>query len=273
MRGKSKSFIKALLKAFGGGKMKLKFAVIGCGRMGQRRIRTIVNHPDAELACVIDADSDIARKVAREYGCDYYSDVEKGINRADVEYVVICTPNKFHVDIALKALAKGKHVLCEKPLARNPEEAKKMVKASLENGVTLKVSSNLRYFPSVQKAKELLDKSVIGDLLFIRGWIGNSGWQLSKPWFTDHDLIGGGTLLDNGSHLLDIYRWFLGEVEECFGYTSRMYHNIDSSLEDNLAGITSYGDATCSGSWFSSEFSIKDTKWHHFLFCVQTAVL
>lgn len=260
MRGKSKSFIKALLKAFGGGKMKLKFAVIGCGRMGQRRIRTIVNHPDAELACVIDADSDIARKVAREYGCDYYSDVEKGINRADVEYVVICTPNKFHVDIALKALAKGKHVLCEKPLARNPEEAKKMVKASLENGVTLKVSSNLRYFPSVQKAKELLDKSVIGDLLFIRGWIGNSGWQLSKPWFTDHDLIGGGTLLDNGSHLLDIYRWFLGEVEECFGYTSRMYHNIDSSLEDNAFGVFKFMNgkyALIQSSW---------TEWEEYMY-------
>lgn len=213
----------------------IRFGVIGCGRMGMRRIERIVRHPNAALICVADVRGERAKTVGERYGVEYFTDFNEVVNREDVECVVISVPNKFHAPISICAMENGKHVFCEKPMARNPEEAKRMVEASVKNEVCLKVGSNLRYFPSVQKAKELLDNSAIGEILFIRGWIGNSGWQLNNSWFSDIEMAGGGTFLDNGCHLLDIYRWFLGEVEECIGYVSRMYHSID--VEDNGFGI------------------------------------
>lgn len=236
----------------------IRFGVIGCGRMGMRRVERVVRHPNAALICVADVQGEKAKAAGERYGVEYFTDFNKVINRGDVECVVISIPNKFHAPISIRAMENGKHVFCEKPMARNPEEAKRMVEASVKNEVCLKVGSNLRYFPSVQKAKELLDNSAIGEILFIRGWIGNSGWQLNNSWFSDIEIAGGGTFLDNGCHLLDICRWFLGEVEECIGYVSRMYHSID--VEDNGFGIFKFRNgkyAFVQSSW---------TEWADYMY-------
>jgi predicted dehydrogenase len=214
---------------------KLNFAVVGCGRMGLRRISTIRSHPKAELRCVEDYDPGIAKKVAEEVGCDWCSGWQNAVSRPDVDCVTVSVPNKFHRDVAVAALEAGKHVFCEKPLARNPDEAVAMVEATQRSGSFLKVGSNLRYFPSVLKAKELLDDSKIGKTLFARGWIGHSGWNLGT-WYSDPEIIGGGTLLDNGCHLLDLYRWFLGEVESCVGFASTTLQ-LAGPLEDNAMAI------------------------------------
>lgn len=211
------------------------FAVVGCGRMGERRARTVQEHPQTSLVAVSDVDAQKAKNVAEQHDCDASTDVEATVRRDDVSHVFICTPNKFHLPITRSAARAGTNVICEKPLARTPDEAKEMVNLAVDNDVHLKVSSNLRYFPSVQKAKELFDDNVIGDLYHARGWIGNDGWQLEKGWFGDEELIGGGTLLDNGSHLLDIYRWILGEAEECVGFTDTLEHDIP--IEDTALGL------------------------------------
>ncbi len=199
--------------------------------MGLRRIGLIKGHPQAELRCIEDYNDVIARKVGEEVGCEYCSGWEGVVSRPDVDCVVVSVPNKFHRDIVIAALEAGKHVFCEKPLARNPIEAQEIVKAAERSRRFLKVGSNLRYFPSVLKAKELLDSGEIGEVLFARGWIGHSGWQIGS-WYSDAEIIGGGTLLDNGCHLLDLYRWFLGEVESCIGFVSTSLWPI-SPLEDN----------------------------------------
>lgn len=236
---------------------KLRFAAIGCGRMGLRRIRTILDHPDTELMCVADSDNDIARQVARDVGRESITIVE-AVSRADVDCVVASVPNRFHPSTAVPALDNGKHVWCEKPLARNPQEAMEIVTAAIRNRRFLKIGSNLRYFPNVLKAKDLLDGSAIGDVLFARGWIGNAGWQLDS-WYSDPEMIGGGTFLDNGSHLLDIYRWFLGEPAECTGYVSTACWPI-GSLEDNAMGIYKFAGGTLASlhsSW---------TEWNEYMY-------
>lgn len=215
---------------------KTGFAVIGCGRMGRRRAKTVREHPDAELICVSDVEEKVSRKLAEEQKCDYYDDFEKAIMRKEVDCVIVCVPNKYHLLVARRVLEEGKHVFCEKPLARTPEEAIALVEAASKNGVFLKTGSNLRYFPSVQKARELLDQKALGELLFLRGWIGNSGDHLKNSWFREPELSGGGTFLDNGCHLLDLTRWFLGEVVECKGSVATMYWDIEP-LEDNGFGI------------------------------------
>ena len=229
---------------------KLRFAVIGCGRMGLRRINLIRNHPLAELRYVEDSNDEVAKKVSRQVGCQYFSGWEKLLKCPDVDCVVVSVPNKFHHDVCIAALRTGKHVFCEKPLARNPVEAQEIVEELQRSQGSLKVGSNLRYFPSVLKAKELLDEDRIGKILFARGWIGHSGWQVGT-WYSDPEMIGGGTLLDNGCHLLDLYRWFLGEVESCIGFVSTTLWPI-APLEDNAMAMFRFAEgkiAFLQSSW------------------------
>ena len=136
---------------------KLRFATVGCGRMGLRRMKSIIDHPQTELVCVADSDDDRARQVARDLKTEY-AIIQDALSRSDLDCVVISVPNKFHPETVVPALENGKHVWCEKPLARNPEEGLQMVKAAISSGSFLKTGSNLRYFPSVQKARSCLTR-------------------------------------------------------------------------------------------------------------------
>jgi predicted dehydrogenase len=198
-------------------------------------MQTIVNHPQTELVCVVDVNEQEARAAADKYGCAYYLCYEEILLREDIDCVIVSVPNKWHKEIVVAALDSKKHVFCEKPLARNPQEAQAMVDAAIRNGVTLKTGSNLRFFPSVLKAKQLLDEKAIGELLFLRSWIGHEGWVQGK-WFTQPEIVGGGAFLDNGCHVLDIVRWFLGEVKSCVGMIRTNLWPVEP-LEDNGFGI------------------------------------
>ena len=212
---------------------KLRAMVIGCGNMGTKRIKSLAQSREAELVFVVDKGSK-AEVIAKEHGVGFGHDAYEAMQKVKPDFIFVSTPNKFHSPIAQAALKRNISVVCEKPLARNPPEAIAMVKAAIQSGTFLKTGSNLRYFPSVIKAKELLEKNEIGKILFLRGWIGNSGWHLQKSWnswFADPELAGGGTLLDNGAHMLDLVRWFAGEVKECCGATSTQHWQVHP-LED-----------------------------------------
>lgn len=215
---------------------KFGFTVIGCGRMGCRRVRTVVEHPDAELISVVDVNQKLAKELSKKYECNSFCDFKDAINDDDVDCVIVSVPNKFHARTSIAALENRKHVLCEKPLARNPKEAFAMVEAAEKNGCFLKTGSNLRYFPSVEKAEKLVNQGEIGEILYLRGWIGNSGQHLRNSWYSKAEMSGGGTFLDNGVHLLDLTRLFLGEVATCLGEVTTSYWPI-SPLEDNGFGI------------------------------------
>lgn len=215
---------------------KLKFTVIGCGRMGSRRIKTIVDHPDTELISVVDVNQDVARELSKRFECATFSNFKDAISDDEVDCVVVSVPNKFHSEISIVALENGKQVFCEKPLARNPKEAFAMVQAAEKNGCFLKTGSNLRYFPSVEKAKKLVERGAIGDILYLRGWVGNCGKHVKGSWYSKVDMSGGGTFLDNGVHLIDLTRLFLGEIDTCLGEVITSYWPI-APLEDNGFGI------------------------------------
>lgn len=218
---------------------KLRFGIIGCGRMGQRRAKTIVANDQAELLCVADIENARSLKLASEVGCEHCADPHEIINRPDVDCIVISVPNNLHALLATAALKNKKHVFCEKPLAATPEEAIEMVKASIKNGAFIKTGSPFRYMPNVSKAKELLDSSAIGTPLFLRGNIGVPGTHLKGLWISAPEICGGGVFLDMGSHLLDISRYFLGEVERCQGQVSTMHWSIAPS-EDCGMGLFKY---------------------------------
>jgi len=184
---------------------------------------------------VVDVNEQEARAAADKYGCSYYLRYEEILPREDIDCIVVSVPNKWHKETVVAALDSKKHVFCEKPLARNPEEAEAMVDVAIRNGVTLKTGSNLRFFPSVLKARQLLDERAIGELLFLRSWIGHGGWVQDR-WSAQPEIAGGGTFLDNGCHVLDIARWFLGEVKGCVGMIQTNLWPVEP-LEDNGFGI------------------------------------
>ncbi|MEM2878911.1 MAG: Gfo/Idh/MocA family oxidoreductase [Candidatus Hadarchaeales archaeon] len=212
----------------------MSFAVVGCGSFGSRRVSAL-RKIGAKIACLVDTNRELVSKMALEVGCDYYTDYLEALRRKDLDCVVIATPNKFHAPISIAAMDAGMHVLCEKPLARNPEEARAMVEASRRNGVFLKTGSNLRYFSNVRKAKELVDAGAIGRPLFIRGWIGHDGKKVLHTWNADREMAGGGTMLDNGAHILDLFRWFIGDFSECTGHVATLHMPIE--VEDNGMAI------------------------------------
>jgi len=181
------------------------------------------------------------------------------IDSNHLDCVWVCVPNSFHREIALRILESGIHVVCEKPLSTNPQHAWEMVRAANERGVFLKTASNHRYMPNVQRAREILLSGEIGKPIFLRGFIGHRGTEFHAPWFLQPELSGGGTLIDNGVHLLDLSRWFLGEATECIGLIDTRYMKT-ATVEDQALAIFRIGDNACVSincSW---------TEWYGYLY-------
>lgn len=217
---------------------KLKFGVIGCGRFGMKRINSILQSDMAELKCVIDIDKNKAEQTGKKFSVNYYSDVEKAFKKENIDCVIIAVPNVYHSQIGTIAIEYGINVWCEKPLAVSSKEAKNLVKKAKKADIFLKTGSNLRYFSNITKSKQLLENNKIGDIIFIRGFIGHDGSLTANSWFTNKKLSGGGTLLDNGAHLVDLVIWFLNKdfkKLKIAGLKTTLYHDIE--VEDNGIGI------------------------------------
>ena len=228
----------------------IKVAVIGVGSFGAKRAAAVKACTNGKLIGVADADIGRAKAVAEGIGVKYYN-VNELLKEKEIDVIIVCLPNKYHAPVTISALKAGKHVLCEKPLARTTEEADQMVKAAGETGRLLKTGSNHRYFESVRKAYDIAKSGFIGEVLSLNGRIGHNGERLKNSWFWDKDVSGGGTLLDNGCHMLDIARWFMGDFVEASGLVSNLYWK-GCPVEDTATGIFLTGDgrvATINSSW------------------------
>jgi predicted dehydrogenase len=150
-----------------------------------------------------------------------------------VDIVAVCTNNKFLAPISIAALRAGKHVLCEKPMGRNAAEAGEIAAAAHAAGRVLKVGFTLRFHPAIRHAHHLCAQGEFGRLFFIRAIYGHGGRPgYEEEWRGNPDLAGGGELLDQGVHLLDLSRWFLGDLKVTAAITPRWYWEV-APLEDN----------------------------------------
>ena len=213
----------------------MNFAAIGLGSFGQKRAKAIKDSEQGKLVAIFDTNKDIANKASKdlEVPVKDYKDILKD---STVDVIAICTPNKFHKDIIIDALKANKNVFCEKPLARNFKEAEEIHEVAKNSKKIVQVGSNHRYFESVKYAKKLVDEGAIGELISFNGRIGHNGERLKDSWFWNKEISGGGTLLDNGCHLLDLSRYFLGNFQSGTGSISNSYwKNLD--VEDTASGI------------------------------------
>ena len=213
----------------------MNFAVIGLGSFGIKRAKAIKSSKVAKLKTIFDLNNQSLEKAKEILSVQSYN-LEKILGDKSIDVVCICTPNKFHKDLIIRSLNSGKHVFCEKPLARNFKEAEEIFEVSKKSKAILQIASNHRFFESVLFAKKLVDKGTIGDVLSFTGRIGHNGERLKDSWFWDKEISGGGTLLDNGCHLLDLSRFFVGNFISGNGIISNTYwKNI--SVEDTASGV------------------------------------
>ena len=228
----------------------MNFAVIGLGSFGVKRAKAINDSKNANLKCLFDLNDQNAKKASKDLGAPVKS-YEEILKDETINTVCICTPNKFHKKIILDSLNEGKNVFCEKPYVRNVEEAKEILEVTKNSKVYYNSASNHRFFESVMYARKLVEEGTIGKVLSFNGRIGHNGERLKDSWFWKKDISGGGTLLDNGCHLLDLSRLFVGNFISGKGLISNVYwKNIE--VEDTASGIFKTEDdrtATIYCSW------------------------
>ncbi len=205
----------------------MKIGIVGCGLIGKRRANVVHQSKDDELIIVADIDGLRARSLAAEMDCLATTNWQEVVTRDDIEAVIVSTTNKFLMPVTVAAMEHGKHVLCEKPLGRNCNEAHQMVEAARRANLLLKTGFNHRHHPAILRAHELCSQGSIGPIMFIRAVYGHGGRPgYDKEWRADPDLAGGGELLDQGVHIIDLCRWFMGDFGEAFGSIATYFWDL-----------------------------------------------
>ncbi len=206
--------------------------IIGAGLIGKKRAASFASFKNVRLAAVCDLSPGRAQGLAKEFGSAVEKDATSLINRSDIDAVVIATANDAIVPCAVQALRAEKHVLAEKPAGRNPEELRELVEAAKNARGILRVGFNHRFHPGLQKAQELVRAGAVGPLMYIRARYGHGGRiGYDKEWRADPALSGGGELLDQGVHLIDLSRWIAGDLGLEFGRVETYFWNMP--VEDN----------------------------------------
>jgi predicted dehydrogenase len=208
----------------------MSVAIIGCGLIGQKRAKAL-----GGSRLVVCADSNLARAqhlAGTVPGCVATGDWREAVTRPDVSMVIVATPHDSLAEIAGGAIAAGKHVLVEKPAARHVSELRPLIPLAKQHNVLVHVGFNHRYHRAFQQAKQIVDAGDIGPLMFLRARYGHGGRVgYNKEWRANPALSGGGELIDQGVHLIDLARWFLGDFAEVDGSAHTFFW--DMPVDDN----------------------------------------
>lgn len=228
-----------------------RFALIGCGAIGKFRAEALAQTPGAKLIVVSDVDEARARALATPAGARVETDWKR-VLADDVDAVLISTPPPQHLEMVVASLEAGQHVLCEKPLGRYPAECKQMVLAAQRTKRHLGTGFNYRFYQAIVSAKEFIAAGHIGELDHIRSFAGHPGGkEFTHPWVHDVSIMGGGALVDNGIHIIDLTQFFLGEVAEVKGYRSSHVWKFKGSEDSAWALLKSTEGkiATVQATW------------------------
>jgi len=239
----------------------MRVAIVGCGLIGRKRARALAG---AELAI----GCDVLEERAAALGAETATDWSTVVTRPDVDIVVVATMHDALAPIAAAAAAAGKHVLIEKPGALRAADLDCVKAAAARTGAKVRIGFNHRYHRALRKAREIFESGALGPMMFIRGRYGHGGRPgYDREWRAEPERSGGGELIDQGMHLIDLARWFLGDFTSVQGRAVTYFW--DMPVEDNgfLLLQTAGGQvAFLHASWtewknlFSFEISGRDGK-------------
>jgi len=205
-------------------------ALVGCGLIGRKRAQALGG---AKLVACADMIAMRSAEIAKLHrGCVAFTDWREMLAKTECDIVLVATLHDSLAEITAAAVAEGRHVLVEKPAGRFLSELEPIVALARTHGVHVRVGFNHRYHRALLKARELVDKGDLGELMFIRGRYGHGGRiGYDREWRADARLSGGGELIDQGPHLIDLARWFLGDFAAVQGFAHTYYW--DMPVDDN----------------------------------------
>lgn len=240
------------------------FAVVGLG-MGRNRARQVVETEGAELRAVVDLNEALAREVGAEMGCEWCSDLDDVLGRGDVDVVFVMTPSGLHAKIGVQAITAGKHVVTTKPMDVSTAACDELIRASDAAGVLVGVDYQSRYVDNNVRvaaalAQGMLGKPILGEVRF--KWFRSQDYfEHGNGWRGTWAMDGGGSLANQGSHLIDLLLWFMGAPTRVYGETAIMNHeietedigqailNFESGAKGGILGTTTFPE----GPYFSAE--------------------
>ncbi len=217
-------------------------AILGCGKVAHLHAKAIKNLPNARLAAVWSRTPKSAIVFAAKYGTTFYAEIGNMVKSKKIDLAIVCTPHPFHLEPVLEAAKAGVNVLVEKPLASTLEDSDKMISACKKAGVKLGVISQRRWYEPVKRVKAAIDDGKIGKPVF--GTVNMLGWRDKEYYDADEwrgtwDMEGGGVLVNQAPHQLDILLWFMGEIDEVYGQWRNLNHPY-IEVEDTAVAIVKF---------------------------------
>lgn len=206
---------------------RVRTAIIGCGKVAHLHAKALLSLPEAEFVAVYNRTPERAETFAQTYNVQAFTDVKTMVREANVQAVVVCTTHPAHAEPSIAAAEAGAHVIIEKPLASTLADCDAIIAACKNAGVKLSVISQRRFYEPVQRVWEALKAGKIGRPIlgtaFLLSWRDEAYYQ-ADPWRGKWDAEGGGVLVNQAPHQLDLLQWFMGPIEELFGYQDNLNH-------------------------------------------------
>ena len=221
---------------------KIRFGIIGAGMIGPFHAEAISQLDEAELIGVATTREKTAKPFAEKFGAKvWYTDYHKLLRREDIDVVNICTPPFLNEEIAVAAARAGKHVIVEKPMAINLTEADRMITACRKSKVKLSVIFQTRFNESAQRIKKIIDEGKFGKLImgdaYVK-WFRTQEYYDSAAWRGTWDKEGGGALINQAIHTIDLLQWFMGEVDSLYALIDTAIHKIE--VEDVAVAVLKF---------------------------------
>jgi UDP-N-acetyl-2-amino-2-deoxyglucuronate dehydrogenase len=209
---------------------KIRFAIIGCGRISKIHVSVLSQLANAILVAVCDIVEEKAKEYAQKFNCAYYIDYKELLKSNEIDVVNVCTPTYLHAQMVVDAAMAGKHVVTEKPIALTLFDADRMIKVCKKQKVTLFVVKQNRYNPPITKLKEAIEEGRFGKIFYCKTTV---FWQRDQKYYDEHTWfrtrnMGGGVLINQASHNIDMLCWLMGPVESVFAKVNTFTHRAET---------------------------------------------
>ena len=217
----------------------LRTAIVGCGKVGHLHAKALERAPESSFVAVCGRDLARTEKFAATYKVKPYTDVEQMIARERVQALMVCTPHPLHAFHAVKAAQAGVHLLIEKPLASSLADCDAILNAAQDTGVKVGMVSQRRFYAPCARVKKAIDDGKLGRPIL--GSVAMYGWRdeayyRSDPWRGSWKGEGGGVLVNQAPHQLDLLQWYMGEADELFGFWANLNHPY-IEVEDTAVAV------------------------------------